>query len=174
MYIVCHNTRLDVFENLVDVDYMHTWILDKNVCIFAFYRNHDLFTRWSFNSHINFQFGFVLAINNFLYYFDFFVLEFRKGLLDFQCFPSNISGVSLPGRYLHIWFGFLIDKLLFFEIFWYFINFFSQFCQDGRRESWNTRGMGYIRFFSFDGFLYHLWAELWFDVIPKRMVSTIN
>ncbi len=43
MYVVYYNTRLDVFENSVDVNYMHTQILNKNVCIFAFHQNDDLF-----------------------------------------------------------------------------------------------------------------------------------
>jgi len=115
--IICHSTRFDVLEGSVDIKNIYTQIFDEVVHTDVFHWNDDLFVQGAFGGYTDFQLGFILTTNDFLDDFNFFVLEVRESLLDFECSPSNVSRVRLFGQYLSIRFLSIVSRLLFFEIF---------------------------------------------------------
>ena len=108
MNIIYHSTRFNIFEDSIDVEDMCAQIFDEIVYIDIFHQNNDLFAQWTFSSHVNFWFGFILATYDFLDDFDFLVREVRESFLNFEHFPSNISSVRLFSRYLSIRFFLLL------------------------------------------------------------------
>ena len=152
---------------------MSAYILDKLVCIVDIYWNNDLFVRGSLGGHIEFLFWLFTSTDDFLYYFDFFVLQLWKCFFEFKNIPDNIRWVRVVCWCLSIRF-FLIRQSIFFEILRDFVDFLGQFCQNKRRKR------GYIRrvtsVFTFWGwwFLISLRTKFWFDVGLKRFFSTIN
>jgi len=72
---VSHNIQFNTFQSSVNVDDVSARILDKSVCIVDVHWDNDLFVRGSLGGHVEFGFWLFASTDDFLYYFNFFVLQ---------------------------------------------------------------------------------------------------
>ena len=79
---VCHYVQFDV-KGLININNISAQVLDKIVGTIDFHRDNDLFSQWSLGGYIYSQFWFFISADDFLYYFNFFVLKTWEGLLNF-------------------------------------------------------------------------------------------
>ena len=103
-YEVSHNARFDVFKDSVDIHNMSTQILDEANDAVIIYRDDYLFA-WRFlGYHIQLGFGLVLSIDNFLSYFNLFVLKLGESFFDLKYVSSYIRNISRISRCLCVGF----------------------------------------------------------------------
>ena len=129
IYKVSTCVEFDTLESPIDIGDMRGCILSKSFTKITVHGDDNLFSRWTFGSHVESWFQFIVwAINDFLDGVNFLVRKIGESLLNFQGVHCDIGRIAakilLRGWSLDI--QFLHDRFFdFFEKFRNFLNFFQ-------------------------------------------------